>query len=91
MLGLLPNYPFAEASIELRPGDLLVIYSDGVTEAKNVLEEDFGEERLLAMVRKHSSAPLLDLLSRIVEEVTAFAGSTPQHDDITLVAMRRVK
>jgi len=91
MLGLLPNYPFAEASIELRPGDLLVIYSDGVTEAKNVLEEDFGEERLLAMVRKHSSAPLPDLLSRIVEEVTAFAGSTPQHDDITLVAMRRVK
>ncbi len=90
MLGLFPNFPFQEDTIPLQPGDLLLIYSDGITEAKNVLEKDFGEERLIDLVQKNLEQPAGDLIERIIAEVKAFAGAAPQHDDITLMVIRRI-
>ncbi|MGH7492850.1 MAG: PP2C family protein-serine/threonine phosphatase [bacterium] len=89
MLGVFSSFPFQEETIALQPGDLLLIYSDGVTEAKNVLDEDFGEERLLELVQKNLAKPAQSLIDEIIQAVQAFAGQTPQHDDLTLMIMRR--
>lgn len=90
MLGLLPDYSFKEASMALQPGDLLVIYSDGITEAQNAFADEFGEERLLAVVNQHAGVALPELVDTLLQEVAAFTGPTPQQDDMTLVALRRV-
>jgi sigma-B regulation protein RsbU (phosphoserine phosphatase) len=89
MLGLFSTFPFQEETIALQPGDLLLIYSDGVTEARNVLDEDFGEERLIGLVQKNLGKTAQSLIDEIIQAVQAFAGQTPQHDDITLMAIRR--
>ncbi len=90
MLGLFPSFPFQEETISLQHGDLLLIYSDGVTEAKNVLDEDFGEERLIELVQRNLEKSAGDLVEKIIAAVKAFAGAAPQHDDITLMILRRL-
>jgi sigma-B regulation protein RsbU (phosphoserine phosphatase) len=77
--------------VELRDGDTLLIYSDGVTEARRESEatgdEEFGDARLAASLCQHARQPLADLPDAILEDVKAFAGPEPQ-DDRTLVALR---
>jgi sigma-B regulation protein RsbU (phosphoserine phosphatase) len=87
VVGLFDNLSFPEATIQLRPGDMLVTYSDGVTEPENDYGE-FGEDRLLQLVRANRHLPL----DRITEIVTAavqdWIGENEQPDDITLVLAR---
>lgn len=87
VVGLFDNLTFDEATVELRPGDIFLAYSDGVTEPENDFGE-FGEERLLDLVRSRWSQPL----GRITETVTAavddWIGEKEQPDDITLVLAR---
>ena len=71
----------------LAPGDSLVFYTDGVTEAFNSEGLMFGEERLYELVRVHGGADAQALVSVIFDSVVAFAGSAPQSDDITLAAL----
>jgi len=89
-LGLFETSAYEARAAALRPGDLLLCYSDGVTEERNAAGEEFGEERLLSLARR----PGNDGPAAIVERVTAalgehHAGSPPQ-DDITLVVLKRV-
>ncbi|RMD95071.1 MAG: serine/threonine-protein phosphatase, partial [Calditrichaeota bacterium] len=81
--------PFTQAKINLLPGDLLVIYSDGVTEALNAQDEEFGEANLIDLIRQHKVAPPAELIDKIVQAVSDFVGDMPQSDDITVVAIRR--
>src|SRR6202790_1219021 len=87
VIGLFHNLSFPEATARLRPGDLLVAYSDGITEPENDYGE-FGEERLIQLVRANRHLPL----ERITEIVTAavhdWIGDIEQPDDITLVLAR---
>jgi sigma-B regulation protein RsbU (phosphoserine phosphatase) len=87
VVGLFDNLTFPEATVRLRPGDMLVAYSDGVTEPENDYGE-FGEERLIQLVRANRHLPL----ERITEIVTAavhdWIGDAEQPDDITLVLAR---
>jgi sigma-B regulation protein RsbU (phosphoserine phosphatase) len=87
VVGLFDNLSFPEATIQLRPGDVLVTYSDGVTEPENDYGE-FGEQRLIQLVRENRHLPL----GRITEIVTAavqdWIGDNEQPDDITLVLAR---
>lgn len=85
VIGLFPEITYENRQISCRPGDILVIYSDGVTEALNDREEEFGEERLQALVQRNGHLSAQDLLQLLLAEVFRFAGSTPQHDDLTLV------
>lgn len=90
MIGALPGIEFADATFDFHPGDLLVVYSDGITEAEDAREEEFGEPRLLevlAACRKDAAASIID---RVIAAVQDFAGNTPQSDDITLVVIRRM-
>ena len=78
---------FEERTEQLRPGDSLVFYTDGVTEAFNPEGLMFGEERLHELVRLHGSADAQALVSVIFDSVVDFAGTAPQSDDITLAAL----
>jgi serine phosphatase RsbU (regulator of sigma subunit) len=89
-LGLIqPGLPFGESELALEPGDLLVLYSDGVTEAQNEAEEEYGADRLLEVVRAAAGEPPDAMIARILESIDAFAGDAPQFDDITLLVLAR--
>ena len=62
-----------------------MLFSDGVTEALSAADEEYGEERLCAAVRRHAELPATELLDRILAEVDDFSAGAPQHDDISLV------
>lgn len=82
------NSVLEEVELRLRPGELLVFYTDGFTEAMNPGHEEFGEERLVESVRKHRSQSVDVFIQSIIDDVRAFAGNAPQHDDMTIVAVK---
>ncbi len=88
VLGLLPMAAYAAGTVALEPGDLIVICSDGVTDAQNPAGDDFGRDRLLEVVAgEHGNAPRA-VLERLVASVRAFAATAAQADDITLMIVR---
>jgi serine phosphatase RsbU (regulator of sigma subunit) len=88
VLGLLPQAPYQQAAVPLHPGDLLVVYSDGLIEAVNARGDEFGEERLEAVVQAHQHRPVAEVRTAIVASARAFTGPTPLPDDLTLLVAR---
>jgi phosphoserine phosphatase RsbU/P len=88
-LGMLEEFPFEEEAIVLRAGDVIVMSSDGITEAINANQEQFGGDRLEAVINEHWQLPAADLIESILEAVTRHVGKTPQLDDMTLVVVKR--
>jgi sigma-B regulation protein RsbU (phosphoserine phosphatase) len=88
-LGLFPVVEYERVETTLAPGDLLVLYTDGITEAANPKEEEYGLDRLQAVVRRYSREPLVALAVAIETAVEVFADGTPFGDDRTLVMVRR--
>jgi len=86
-MGIETPQEFEEITIPVRRGDLLVLYTDGVTEAFNPADEAYGTERLIDEIRAHGAGTAAGLLERICHSVTVFAGAAPQSDDITLIAL----
>lgn len=70
-------------------GDVLVIYSDGISESMNADNELFGEERTVEIVRQHRHLGAADILEKVLEGARQFAGGRPQSDDMTLVVIKR--
>jgi phosphoserine phosphatase RsbU/P len=87
VLGLFSDWNCKVEKVSLGPGDVLVIYTDGITEAPNQAGEEFGESRLLNIVRSHPQARVKEMLSAILAEVQQFSGAG-QADDLTLVIAR---
>ena len=87
VVGLFDNVSFPEATVQLRPGDVLVTYTDGVTEPENDYDE-FGEERLIQLVRENRHLPLERITEIVVGAVADWIGDNEQPDDITLVLAR---
>jgi serine phosphatase RsbU (regulator of sigma subunit)/pSer/pThr/pTyr-binding forkhead associated (FHA) protein len=88
-LGLFPIVEYERVEITLSPGDLIVLYTDGITEAANSQGDEFGLERLQAVVQKYAQEPLVALAVAIETAVEVFADGTPFGDDRTLVMLRR--
>jgi sigma-B regulation protein RsbU (phosphoserine phosphatase) len=89
-LGMMPDARGIEGGLVLEPGDLLVVYSDGLTEARSIADEEFGDDRLRALLPSLRDLPPERAGARILEEVNAFLGSERPHDDLSLiVALRR--
>jgi sigma-B regulation protein RsbU (phosphoserine phosphatase) len=86
-IGLFDNLAFEEGGTELNPGDIFVAYSDGVTEPENEFGE-FGEHRLLELVREHRHGPLERVAEVVLAAVADWIGSAEQPDDVTLVLAR---
>jgi serine phosphatase RsbU (regulator of sigma subunit) len=88
VLGLFDHVPFEEETIQLQSGDLVIAFSDGVTEALNTGGDEFSDDRLIACVERHRADPPQVLLDAVVAEVRAFCGEATQYDDVTIVAVR---
>jgi sigma-B regulation protein RsbU (phosphoserine phosphatase) len=71
------------------PGDALIVYTDGITEALNPEEEEFGETGLVEAATRHRHLPLRDMAAGLERDLDAFARGVPFHDDRTLVIVRR--
>ncbi|HLR05818.1 MAG TPA: SpoIIE family protein phosphatase [Pyrinomonadaceae bacterium] len=89
-LGIMANADFREGKTRLRPGDVLVIYSDGVSEAVNPKGEEFGPTRLYETVSRNLDASAAGIRDRIESALTKFCQGTPAADDITLVICKRL-
>jgi sigma-B regulation protein RsbU (phosphoserine phosphatase) len=87
-LGIIEDATYEETQLKLEPGDKVILYTDGIVEAMNEQKEMLGFERILETVQKSNSATADALLQEIVDRVNKFAGTTPQHDDITVIAIR---
>ncbi|MDD4908194.1 MAG: SpoIIE family protein phosphatase, partial [Candidatus Omnitrophica bacterium] len=89
MLGMIPDIDqyLEDRFLTLNPQDKVILYTDGVTEARNIDEDLFGLKRLTDLISQHGHKPAQDLLSIIKEEVYAYMGTREQYDDITLVVM----
>jgi serine phosphatase RsbU (regulator of sigma subunit) len=90
VVGILPTIEYREYLAHLDVGDVLVIYSDGVTEAKNPAGKEFDIAGLARSVTPHRDAPAATIVAEINQAVAAFTAGAPQSDDITLIAARRI-
>ena len=88
VIGLVDNPDYEERTITLNKGDLLVMYTDGVTEAINAEEIMFSEERLRAVIRKNHTLPAAEIVNSIVSEVESYCGGAPQFDDMTIMVLK---
>ena len=87
-LGMWADKTYESGNLTLQPGDWLVIFTDGVVEAVNQRDEEYGEERLLNVLQAGASATPDQLLRRMMFELDAFVGPTSQHDDITCMLVK---
>lgn len=87
-LGVLEDIELEEKEIELESGDMIVLYTDGIIDAINDQEKEFGEEMLLNLISENYTMSALDLINKIKHEVIAFTGDQPQFDDFTLVILK---
>jgi phosphoserine phosphatase RsbU/P len=83
------NRVTADFSLRLEPGDCLILYTDGVTEALNGQGDEFGMENLTRAVLASASEGAAGMVARLTDELRAFVGDHPQHDDITLIVIRK--
>jgi serine phosphatase RsbU (regulator of sigma subunit) len=90
VLGILPGAPYSEQSMHLNRGDMLVLYSDGVTEATNTEQEEYAEERFIEVLRQHRTEPACAIVEAVTKSLAEFAAGAPQADDITLVVAKVV-
>ena len=88
-LGVLGEIELEECESDVAPGDLLVFYTDGVTEAMDADKQQFGLERLQTAVTASPAASAKQVLEKVVGSVQAFVGDVPQSDDLTLFVVRR--
>jgi serine phosphatase RsbU (regulator of sigma subunit) len=87
-VGLFDFAPYSSSRLTLKPGDTIVMYSDGVTEAQSADGTEFGEGRLIDVVQQHHGEPAGALLQHIVDAVEAFAHGVEQYDDVTALVVR---
>jgi phosphoserine phosphatase RsbU/P len=88
VLGLFENAAYDEETVRLQPGDLIVSFSDGVSEAMNAQGEEFSDERLIACVNANLGKPPSEVLDALFADVRAFCGDADQSDDVTAVLVR---
>ena len=85
-IGMFPNASWREDTVTMERGDLLCVYSDGITEALDAADEEFGLDRLSRLM---TADPPGGICERVFDAVSAFAGDVPQYDDQTLILLRR--
>jgi phosphoserine phosphatase RsbU/P len=86
--GILPDAKYDAATLTLAPGDWLIIFTDGLVEAVNARDEEYGEDRLLRAIEAGKSVTPAELLKRLMAELDLFVGNTAQHDDVTCMLLK---
>lgn len=88
VIGLFPQSSYEEGALDLNPGDVLIAFTDGVPEALNPKEEEFGEERLKNLLRQSAHLPVGEMASAIASELKRWIDNAAQYDDLTFVLMK---
>jgi sigma-B regulation protein RsbU (phosphoserine phosphatase) len=87
-VGLLPGSSYEQGSFPLEPGDLVVLFTDGISESMNSGNEEWGEERLVDLAKTCADLSALEAMNRIMAAAQTFAAGAPQYDDMTVVILR---
>ncbi len=88
VIGLLAGAAYKEQMLPLLPGDILLAFTDGISEAMNAAEDEWGEDRMIAEAQAQADLNAKELLKSLFRAADAFAAGAPQHDDMTLVVLR---
>jgi phosphoserine phosphatase RsbU/P len=88
VVGLLPLAPYTEQSVTLMPGDLLLLFTDGISEAMTHADEEWGEERMIASAQVCREKTADAVMKDLFRDVDAFTAGAPQHDDMTLLVLK---
>ena len=88
VIGVISDCVYEQATVEMRSGDVLLAYTDGVTEALNTADEEFGEERLIRVLEDAAHLTAEELRAEVVRRVGEWCGTAPQHDDLTVVVLK---
>ena len=88
VVGLFPGVPYQEGSLTLKPGDIFIGFTDGISEAMNNEEEEWGEERLIPAAVACGAKPAAEMIPLLMADADRFAAGAPQHDDMTLVIVK---
>ena len=86
--GIIPEAKYESATVTLAPGDWLIIFTDGLVEAENARQEEYGEGRMLSAIGAGASGTPSEMLQRLMTELDLFVGNTPQHDDVTCLLLK---
>ncbi len=89
-LGLLENRDYDEVTFEAKPGDVILLYSDGIQDQLNEAEEEYGRQRLATVLQRLDSEPPKKIVDEIMKDLDEFRGAAPVFDDDTLIAIRVV-
>lgn len=90
VLGFINEFAYSEETLPLAKGDILFLFSDGVTEAMNPAEEEFGEERLEQILTHHLDKSAAELIDIVLKEIQGYMAGATQADDITIVTIKRM-
>src|SRR5262249_60423642 len=88
VVGMFPEMDYEEATVELRPGDVLLAFTDGVPEAHNPEDEEFGEDRLQQLLRQTAHLPADEISKHISAEMKDWIRDAEQYDDLTFIVMK---
>ena len=88
--GVMEDFQYSEETLQLEHGDMLLLYTDGVTEAINAEEKEYGEQRLEMLLKNNTQADCQQSIDNVKADVKSFAGKAEQSDDITLLALKRL-
>jgi serine phosphatase RsbU (regulator of sigma subunit) len=89
VLGMLPELGYETRRVPMRAGDLVMVFSDGVTEATDTADEEYGQDRLVDLLREHRTDDAATLVVRVTEAIREWAAGAPPADDVTMVIARR--
>src|SRR6266852_1887983 len=88
VIGLMPDCSYSHGNVTLEEGDVLVLFTDGISEAMNAAGEEWGEERLTQVIGANRALPARELIEHITRKSDEFVAGAPQYDDMTLIAAR---
>ena len=89
IVGIMAEAPYNSSLLQLEPGDLLVAFTDGISEPENAYDQEFGEDRLIEIVIRESVRPAHEIIEIVMEEVVAWTGAGELQDDMTMLVARR--
>ena len=87
VLGIFDGADYESGTVELKRGDHLVLFTDGVLEARDTKGDEFGEQRLHTLLQENARRSASHILARLRDAIALFSAGTPQHDDITVMIL----
>ena len=88
-IGIMEDVDYKQAKVKFNPGDMVFIYSDGITEMRNLNKDEYGLDRLHGFILDNNHLNANDFVEKIVDDVEQFRGDAPPHDDMTILVLKR--